>query len=418
MERNVMKIKRRELLLTGAGIAAAAAAAGPGLGENNPPANSPQVGVAPQPGRGSSDVSAYAALTNEKPINVVNLRDLEAQAQKILPPYSFAYISGGSGDEWTMRHNESAFDQWIIEPHFLAGVKTPDLKTVVLGSRLSLPVITAPMGGQGLAHALKEVPDVKGTDSAGTLYVSSSVSHLSMEEIAAASSGPKWFQIYFPADRGYARELLQRAKASGHTAIVLTIDGTTFGNRERPVRLGIPSPNLGAGNGVKTPGINPGTAAELKADLNWDDVDFCRKETGLPVLIKGVLAPVTATEAAKHGCAGVWVSNHGGRALDNSAPAITALPRIVSAVAGKGIIIMDGGVRRGQDVFRALALGADAVALGRPLLYGMALGGAQGVHAVYARLKTELQMVMQLAGTASIQAITSGHVARFDGSRL
>jgi isopentenyl diphosphate isomerase/L-lactate dehydrogenase-like FMN-dependent dehydrogenase len=294
-------------------------------------------------------------------------------------------------------------------------VKTPDLTTTILGSRLSFPVITAPMGGQGIAHALKEIPDVQGTHYAGTLYVNSSVSHLSMEEIAAASPGPKWFQIYFPSDRGYARELLQRAKASGYTAIVVTIDGTTFGNRERPIRLGLPSPNLGKGNGVKTPGIDPSRAMDLKMDLNWHDVNFCRKETGLPVIVKGVLAPVTATEAVQHGCAGVWVSNHGGRALDNSLPAITALPRIMSAVSGKGLIILDGGVRRGQDVFRALALGADAVALGRPVLYGMALGGAQGVQAVYARLKTELQMVMQLAGTANIKAITRSYITKYEG---
>jgi len=154
----MMKIDRRELLITGTTVAAAMAAGNPGFAENNLPATLPQAGVAPQPGMGSADISAYAALTNEKRINVVNLRDLEAEAKKILPPYSFAYISGGSGDEWTMRHNESAFDQWVIEPHFLAGVKTPDLTTTILGSKLSFPVITAPMGGQGIAHALKEIP--------------------------------------------------------------------------------------------------------------------------------------------------------------------------------------------------------------------------------------------------------------------
>jgi isopentenyl diphosphate isomerase/L-lactate dehydrogenase-like FMN-dependent dehydrogenase len=268
------------------------------------------------------------------------------------------------------------------------------------------------MGGQGLAHALKEIPDVKGTHSAGSLYVNSSVSHLSMEEIAAGSTGPKWFQIYFPANRDYARELLQRAKASGFAAIVVTVDGTTFSNRERTIRLGIPSPNLGQGNGVRTSGIDPRAAGELKADLNWDDVTFCQKETGLPVLIKGILTPAMATEAVKRGCAGVWVSNHGGRAIDHTAPAISALPRIVQAVGGKTVIVLDGGIRRGQDVFRALALGADVVALGRPVLYGMALGGARGVQSVYARLKTELQMVMQLAGTANIKAITRDYIAR------
>jgi L-lactate oxidase len=400
-----MNINRRDLLLTSAGVAAVVAVGTPLS------AQAPGPGDAPSPGVGSSDIAAYQALTNEKKINVVNLRDLEAEARRILPAYSFAYISGGSGDEWTMRENETAFNRWIIEPNFLAGVKTPDLTTTVLGSRLSLPVITAPMGGQGMAHALKEIPGAKGTGGAGTLYVTSSVSSASMEAIAEAA-GPRWFQIYFSSNRDYARELLQRAKSSGYSAIVVTVDGTTFSNRERPIRLGIPAPNLGSGNGVRTPGIDPRTTAGQKADLNWDDIAFCQKESGLPVLIKGVLTPALAIEAVKHGCAGVWVSNHGGRAIDNTAAAITALPRIVQAVSGKAVIVVDGGIRRGQDVFRALALGADVTALGRPLLYGMALGGAQGVESAYSRLKAELQMVMQLAGTANIRGITLDCVAK------
>jgi lactate oxidase len=405
-----MGINRRDLLLSGAGVAAALAAATPVLAQNNPKTATPGLEAAPQPGSGSSNISAYKSLTNEKRINVISLRDLEAQAKEILPAYSYAYISGGAGDEWTMRENETAFNRWVIEPRCLAGIKKPDLTTSVLGSRLSLPVITAPMGGQGIAHALREIPDVKGTNAAGTLYVNSSVSHSSMEEIAGSSTGPKWFQIYFPANRDYARELLQRAKASGFTAIVVTVDSTTFSNRERPIRLGIPSPNLGSGNGVKTPGLDRRATGELKTDLNWDDVAFCQTETNLPVIIKGILTPGMATEAVKRGCAGIWVSNHGGRAIDNTAPAIVALPRIVEAVGGNALIVMDGGVRRGQDIFRALALGADVTAIGRPVLYGMALGGALGVQAVYARLKTELQMVMQLAGTPDIKSITREYV--------
>jgi len=411
---NSMDMNRRNLLLSGAGVAAALTVATPSLSQSNQDKAQPYLDQAPQPGTGSSDISAYEALTNEKSINVVNLRDLEPEAKKILPPFSYAFISGGAGDEWTMRENELAFNRWVIEPRYLAGVKDCDLSTTVLGSRLSLPVITAPMGGQGIAHALKEIPNVKGTHNSGTIYVNTSVSHLSLEEIAGGSTGPKWFQIYFPENRDYARELLQRAKASGFSAIVLTVDSTTFSNRERPIRLGIPSPNLGSGNGVKTSGIDPDTAMVLKIDLNWDDVEFCQKETGLPVIIKGVLTPELATQAVKQGCAGIWVSNHGGRGLDNTESSISALSRIFPAVAGKALIIMDGGIRRGQDIFRALALGADVVALGRPLLYGMALGGAQGVKAVYDRLKTELRMVMQLAGTRNIESITRQYVRKLE----
>jgi L-lactate oxidase len=408
-----MDINRRDLLISSAALAAVAAA-NPVSAQNSPQEAIPGPDAAPRPGVGTSDISAYQALTNEKKINVVNLRDLEAEARKVLPAYSYAYISGGSGDEWTMRENEAAFNRWVIEPSYLSGVKTPNLTTTILGSRLSLPVITAPMGGQGLAHALKEIPDVKGTNAAGTLYVNSSVSSLGMEEIAAAADGPKWFQIYFPANRDYARELLHRAKSSGFTAIVLTVDGTTFSNRERTTRLGISPPNLGSGNGVRTPGIDARSTAELKSDLNWDDAAFCQKETGLPVIIKGILTPAMATEAVRRGCSGVWISNHGGRAIDNTSSAISALPRIVQAVGGKTLIVVDGGIRRGQDVFRALALGANVTAIGRPVLYGMALGGAQGVQAVYSRLKSELQMVMQLAGTADIRSITRNYVAKVD----
>ncbi len=408
-----MELKRRDLLITGASLAVLAATTS-GSSQSNPQQSIPGPGSAPTPGMGTSDTAAYNALTNEKKINVINLRDLEVEAQKILPPYSYAYISGGSGDEWTMSKNEAAFNRWVIEPRFLAGVKTPDLTTTVLGSKLSLPVITAPMGGQGLAHAMKEIPNVKGTSEAGSLYVDSSVSNASLEDIAAAAPGPKWFQIYFPANREYARELLHRAKSAGFAAIVLTVDGTTFSNRERTVRLGISPPNLGPGNGVRTPGIDPGTASELKTDLNWDDLVFCQKESGLPVIIKGILTAAMATEAVRRGCAGVWVSNHGGRAIDNTSPSIAALPRIAQAVSGKALIVIDGGIRRGQDIFRALALGADVTAIGRPVLYGMALGGSLGVQAVYSRLKSELRMVMQLAGTPNIKAITRGYVSELD----
>jgi lactate oxidase len=369
----------------------------------------------PMPGSGGKeDISSCEAPANEKDIEVIGLRDLEGAAGKILPCSSFAYISGGAGDEWTMRANEAAFNDWVIEPRFLSGLQEPDMATAILGSKLSLPVITAPMGGQGIAHAGKELPNVKGTHDSGTLYTNTSVSDLTMEEIAAGSAGPKWFQIYVPDSRDYARELLSRARAAGYAAIVVTVDNTTFSNRERTLRLGFSRLNIGPGNGVQTPGIDPAAAVRQKIDLSWEDVEFCRKETGLPVIVKGILTPDLAVEAVKRGCAGVWVSNHGGRALDNTSPSIRALPRIAEAVAGEAVIILDGGIRRGQDVFRALALGADCTAVGRPVLYGMALGGSRGVRAVYARLKTELRMVMQLAGTADIRSITREYVRRLD----
>lgn len=396
-----MTLDRRDLLLSAGGAMAALALTRTAAYAQEAPAVGADEILAP-----------YQALTNEGRINVINLRELEAEAQKILPPESFAYISSGAGDEWTMRQNEAAFDNWVIEPEYLSGTGVPDLSATLLGEKLSLPVITAPMGGHGRAHALKEIPTIQGTNAAGTLYVTTTVSHLPLEEIAAAATGPKWFQIYFPRDRGFAREQLQRAKEAGYTAIVITVDSTTFSNRERPTRLGLPSPNFGQGNIPLTPGIDPLLAQAQKADLNWDDVAFCQSETGLPVIVKGVLTPALAEATVSNGCAGVWVSNHGGRGMDRLAPAISALPAVADAVGGRVPIIIDSGFRRGQDVFMALALGASTVAIGRPVLYGLALGGAQGVQAVYQRLRTELQMVMQLAGTPDIAAISAAHLKR------
>ena len=388
-----MTLRRRDFLMAGGSAAAALALASAARAQT------------------TTDLSAYEALDREERINVINLRDIEAEAAKILPAESYAYISSGAGDEWTMRENERAFEDWIIEPDYLSGTpRQIDTTATLLGESLTLPVITAPMGGHGRAHARKELPTIEGTNAFGTLYTTTTVSNLSMEEISAAGSGSKWFQIYFPQDRAFAREQLQRAKAAGYTAIVITVDSTTFSNRERPIKLGISAPDLGRGNVPQTPGIDPMASRISKADLDWADVEMCASETGLPVLVKGVLTPKLAAECVRRGVSGVWVSNHGGRGMDRIAPAITALPRIVDAVAGAVPIVIDSGFRRGQDVFAALALGATTVAIGRPILYGLALGGSQGVQAVYNRLRAELQMVMQLAGTPNIAAIRPDHV--------
>jgi lactate oxidase len=238
------------------------------------------------------------------------------------------------------------------------------------------------------------------------------VSQLSLEDIAAASDGPKWFQLYVPRDEGFARELLQRAKAAGYKAIVLTADVNVTSNRERSMRLqGAAIPNLTMGNVPKTPG-GKGSAMDMRGDMSWREVEFCRKETGLPIIIKSILSPANAKQALQHGCAGIWLSNHGGRQLDNTASTVTTLRHVAETVAGQVPIIIDGGVFRGQDVFRALALGASALAIGRPTLYGSALGGAQGVEAVHNHLKNELTMVMRLAGTPNIKGITRDFVAR------
>lgn len=397
-----MALNRRDLLVTGA--VAAMAMPGSAVAQN-----APSESIAATPA-GTGDVP-----NNEKKLNIVTLRDLEAEAQKVMAPFGFAYVSGGAGDEWTLRENLAAFNRWVINPDFMNGTGAGDTTTTLLGAKLSYPVITAPVGNQGAVHAQADVPNVKGTGAAGTLYCVSSVSQLSVEDVAAASDGPKWFQLYIPKDRGFAREMLQRAKAAGYMAIIVTADVDVTSNRERSMRLqGAAIPNLKMGNVPKTPGVK-GSAMDMKGDMAWTDIEFCRKESGLPVIIKSILSPAQALQGLRYGCSAVWLSNHGGRQLDNSPSAISTLPRVAAAVKGRVPIIIDGGIFRGQDVFRALALGASAVAIGRPTLYGSALGGAQGVQAVHSHLKTELGMVMRLAGTPNIKSITRDFVARAEG---
>ena len=399
-----LNLNRRDLLVTG-GAVATMAIPGSTLAQNAPSVEAPPTAAATPAG----------LPDNEKKINIVTLRDLEVEAQKVMAPFGYAYVSGGAGDEWTMRENLAAYDRWVINPDFMSGHGAPDTATTILGTKISYPAITAPVGNQGSVHALKEAPNVKGTGAAGTIFCSSSVSQLSLEQIAAASDGPKWFQLYIPKERAFAKELLQRAKAAGYKAIVVTADVDVTSNRERSIRLqGAAVPNLSMGNIPKTPGMK-GDPMDMRGDMSWIDVDFCRQESGLPVIIKSILSPKQALQAVQHGCAAVWLSNHGGRQLDNSASAMTMLPSVAAALKGRVPIIVDGGVSRGQDVFRALALGASLVALGRPTLYGSALGGAQGVQMVHTHLKNELAMVMQLAGTPNIKSITRDYVARAEG---
>lgn len=403
-----MRVHRRDLLVSGGGVVAASSMTGAALAQNAPaPPSAPETPETPAQAGGAS-----ALPDNERNISIVTLRDLEAEAQKVMMPFGFAYVSGGAGDEWTMRENLAAFNRWTVVPSYLSGHASADPATTILGTKLSYPVITAPMGNQGSVHARKEAPTVKGSALAGTLFVESSVSQMSLEEVAAASDGPKWFQIYIPENRTFAAEMLHRAKSSGYTAIVLTVDAFVTSNRERSTRLhGTPVPTLPMGNVSRTPGVT-GNPMMMKQNLDWSDIEFCRKESGLPVIVKSILSPAQAVEAVRRGCSAVWLSNHGGRQLDNTPSAITVLPHVATALQGMVPIIVDGGVFRGQDVFRALALGASAVGLGRPLLYGSALGGAQGVRAVHTHLRNELIMTMRLAGTPTIRSITRNTVMR------
>jgi len=410
-----MDVQRRDFLVTGTLAAAAVAAAAPALAQTT------QVAAAgPGEARGGSVLPGdekiqYTGGSEVKKLKIINTAELEIEAEKILPKGGYGYIFGGSGAEYTKRENLRAMEAVGIEPHFLSGVLKPDLSVTILGHKLPFPIIVPPMGGHGLAHVSKEVGTAQAVAAVKTLMILSMQSNLPLEEVAMANPGPKWMQLYFPADRGYAREVIMRAKAAGYTAIVPTIDSTLAYPRDNNIRNDFRIPiSLGKGNAPLNE-HDPIKAAQMmsvrKVDLNWDDMLWIKQETGLPVVVKGVMSPVTAMQAVERGIDAVYVSNHGGRALDGVPAAITVLPRIADAVKGRVPIIYDSGIRRGQDVFRALALGADVVACGRPILYGLALGGHLGAQSVLEYLRDDLYIVMQLTGTPNIKSITRDHIA-------
>jgi lactate oxidase len=270
------------------------------------------------------------------------------------------------------------------------------------------------MGSHGLAHVDKEAATARGAAAVGTLMTTSTVSNLSLEEIASHNPGPKWFQLYVPTDRGYTRELLQRAKAAGYTAIAPTVDNVWSYPREENIRnVFRPPSTLGRGNLPRD--VDPGTGAKMlgarKRDLDWKDLEWIKQESGLPVMPKGVQSAKAALMAVKVGLDGVWVSNHGGRAFDGVQATITVLPRIAQAIDGRIPIVFDSGVRRADHVFKALALGATVVGMGRPIMYGLALGGAQGVQSVLEHVRDNLAIVMRLAGTKNVKEITRDYIA-------
>jgi L-lactate oxidase len=349
----------------------------------------------------AAETKPYVAGTATAPIDILNLIEIEDRAQKIIPPGAFDFIARGAGDEWTLRENRLAFDRRQISPHIYASVSHPDTRSSILGAQLATPLISPPTMGHGLVHASAEVGTVQGVDTAGALMTLSTLSNRSIEEVASASKGSRWFQLYQQADEGLTRELLQRARAAEYTAIVHTVDVARVGNRESDIRNKFTWPvSLPLGNFASAGGIN-----RPKSGSSWADLEFVQKASGLPVIVKGVLRADDAAQAIRAGAGGLWLSNHGGRQLDGAPSAFTVLPAIAEANAGKVPLIIDGGIRRGQDVFKAIALGANAVAIGRPTLYGLALGGANGVAAVYQKLTEELQLVMHLAGVANLARI-------------
>jgi isopentenyl diphosphate isomerase/L-lactate dehydrogenase-like FMN-dependent dehydrogenase len=351
---------------------------------------------------------------------IVNLDDLEQQAKQQLDQASYDFVAGGAGSELTLRANREAFQKITIMPRVLTGIKKVDTSTDLLGQRLSMPIYVTPMANHGVVHPLAEVGSAQGAKKAGTLFVAPTGSNKTMEEVAAAiKDSPRWFQLYFNKDPEANKQLLQRAERAGYSAIVLTVDLPVLGVRDRNVRnsFTLPAdlgrPNVSSERYIAATRSLQSLTAGIKEDLSWDDYEWIRKHTSLPVLIKGILSPDDAEEAARRKVPAIIVSNHGGRQLDTGFGAIEALGPIVAKVRGKTRVLLDSGIRRGTDVFKALALGAEAIGVGRPVLWGLALYGADGVAAVLEHLQAELVNVMRLAGVARLADISPEYVKAF-----
>ncbi len=338
--------------------------------------------------------------------SALSLVELEIEARGLLEPVVYDYFAGGADDELTARENESAFGRLRLLPRVLRGGGTASLECTLLGTRMSLPVLLAPTTGHRLVHPDGEAATARAAAAAGAVMIVSMLSTVAVEEVAAAG-GPLWFQLYVQADRGFTRAVVARAEAAGCRALVVTVDAPVPGRHTRQLRSGFSETatgeqyeNLRDADGRVRP-------VALAADLGWADIEWLRSVTSLPIVLKGVLHPADVRLAIENGANGIVVSNHGGRQLDGVAPTIELLPAVAEQVAGRVPVLLDGGVRRGTDVVKACALGASAVAIGRPVPWGLAVDGEAGVAWVLRTLRTEVERALALCGCASPAELTA-----------
>jgi 4-hydroxymandelate oxidase len=354
------------------------------------------------------------------PARALNLRELEELAREKLSPMAYAYYASGALEETTLRENVAAWARIALHYRVLVDVSNRDLSTTVLGARVSMPVLVAPTAFHKLACDAGEIATARAAAAEGTVMCLSSLSNTAVEDVCAAGAGcPVWFQLYVYRDRAATAALVARAEAAGASAIVLTVDAPVLGRRERDVRnefhlpegLRIENMSAVAGHGdvalrSSASGLAAYFAEKLDPSLAWKDVAWLRSVTRLPVVVKGLVRADDACRAVDHGASAIVVSNHGGRQLDGSPSTASVLGPIADAVQGRIEVLVDGGVRRGADVLRALALGARAVLVGRPILWGLATAGEEGARAVLATFRGELDQAMALAGCASVAHAT------------
>jgi len=375
-----------------------------------------------------------------------NIAELRKAAQKKLPAPIFHYLDGGADDEWTLTRNTSAFEQWEVLPSVLTGVTQPELAVRLFGRDISLPFFLSPTGMSRLFHSGKELAVARAAANAGTFYSLSSMGSSTIEEVAATGPGPKIFQVYIFKDRGLTLEFLDRCKNTRFDALCLTVDTPVAGNRERDIVTGMtipPSPSLKSLMNFATKwqwllglrhnrdftlanlseNIDPRNSGALSIfeyvnqqfdpSISWADVAWLRERWEGPLIIKGILSSEDAKQAERLGCTGIMVSNHGGRQLDSAPAPIDCIPAIRDAVGDDMELVVDGGIRRGSHIVKAIALGASACAIGRSYLYGLAAGGEAGVDKTIDILAAETRRCMQLAGFDSIATLrASGSVRR------
>ncbi len=349
--------------------------------------------------------------------DLVSVFDYETAAHATLPKIAYDYYASGANDEITLRENHAAYERIKLKPRVLIDTSKRDLTTNVLGQSVTMPILVAPTAFHRMAHPEGEVATGRAAGKAGTIMMLSTLSTSSIEEVMSEATGPVWFQLYVYRDREATLSLVRRAESAGCKAIALTVDAQVWGRRERDIKnrfrlpKGLSIKNLMPAGREQLPKeeADSGLAAyvtwQFDPTLSWKEVDWLCSKAKIPVLLKGVLHPEDARLAIDHGAAGVIVSNHGARQLDTVPATIEALPEIIEAIDGKIEVLIDGGIRRGTDVFKAIALGAKAVGVGRPIIWGLAVDGEQGAKRVLDILRKDFELTMRLCGCASVQEI-------------
>jgi len=345
-------------------------------------------------------------MSTDRPIT---LSDYEPLARTRMDPGAWDYYAGGAGDERSLADNRLAWDRLRLRPRVLVDVAQRDLSTTEFGVRLDHPIIVAPMAAHDLAHPDAERATARGAAAAGALLTLSTISSVSLEDVAAVEpAAPRWFQLYPPVHRADTESLVLRAVNAGFSALAVTVDLPLPGNRERDDRH-----RFVLHMGAHLPADQPtdATGIVVLPTFDWDELAWLRSICSIPLVAKGILRADDASRAVDVGCDGIWVSNHGGRQLDTAVAGIDALPEVAGAVGDRALLVVDGGVRRGIDILKGLALGADLVAVGRPILWGLAVDGADGVRRIIEIARDELSLVMALAGCRSIGEITPDLIA-------